>query len=284
MNIPYFRAQHNIDEIAQALSETGVVIVEEMLGQLDIQNIQQELNAHLENAESSVSNINPVIEAFFGDKTKHVAGLATKSKTFVDAVLCHPVMLGLCDQILLPNCANYQLNLGHLMVRGPGSTAQILHRDEDIWIHLPRPHKEVEVATMTALVDFTAENGATLIVPGSHRWDRDRQPQPEEIKAAIMPAGASVIYLGSTLHAGGSNTSLANWRAGLHMSYAVGWLRTEENNYLTTPPKIARTLSPRAQDLLGYSVHDAIKDRGGYLGMVELKDPMKMLLMEGGEC
>lgn len=276
MEIPQFDAKESMNTIVEALADVGVVIVQGMLSQAQIERLQHEIEPHSHAAESHVKGINPAIEAFFGDKTKHVAGLASKSNTFVNDVMCHSVMLGICDHILLPNCACYQLNLGHLMVRGPGSTAQPMHRDEDIWIHLPRPHKEVEVATMTALVDFTEQNGATLVVPGSHRWERERQPLPNEIRRAVMPAGSSVIYLGSTLHAGGTNNTENEWRSGLHMSYAVGWLRTEENNYLITPPDIARQLSPQAAALLGYAVHDAIKDRGGYLGMMNLQDPLKV--------
>lgn len=277
MDIPYFKAGDDLGVIGSALMRAGVVIVEALLEPAEVQQIETELAGYLADAEASVTHINDVIAGFFGDKTKHVAGVASKSATFVEALMCSPVMLSLCDQVLLPSCASYQLNLAHLMVRGPGSIAQIFHRDEDIWIHLPRPHKDVEVATMTALVDFTEENGATLVVPGSHLWERGREPQPHEIKSAIMPAGSSVIYLGSTLHAGGANKTASTWRSGMHMSYAVGWLRTEENNYLTTPPEIAGRLPVKARELLGYSIHDSIRDRGGYLGMVDLKDPMKAL-------
>ena len=278
MEIPYLAASDSIQSITSALSEFGAVIIKDMLSEQSIQNMTQELSGHLKNADSSIDCINDIIAGFFGDKTKHVAGLASKSMTFVDDLMCHQTMLEICDHTFEGNCANYQLNLGHLMVRGPQSIAQPFHRDEDIWIHLPRPHKEVEIATMTALVDFTEENGATLIVPGSHLWERGREATPSEIKRAVMPAGSSAIYLGSTLHAGGANATENIWRAGIHMSYAVGWLRTEENNYLTTPPDIAKTLSRQAQELLGYSVHDSIKDRGGYLGLVDLKDPMKELM------
>ena len=92
-----------------------------------------------------------------------------------------------------------------------------------------------------------------------------------------MPAGSAVIYLGSTLHGAGTNSTQETWRRGLHMSYVVGWLRTEENNVLATPPEIARNLPERAQALLGYAVHDAIEDMGGYAGMVEMRDPLALL-------
>lgn len=277
MDIPVVNALEPAAVISEQLNSHGVVIVKDLLSAESVDQINRELAPYLDQADQSVEHINPVIAAFFGNRTRHVAGVAGKSPAFVDSLMCHPQMLGICDQILLPNCASYQLNLAHLMVRGPGTTPQPFHRDEDIWIHLPRPHKEVEVASMTALVDFTAENGATLVVPGSHRWERDRQPEPAEIRVAAMPAGSAVIYLGSTLHGGGANQTAGEWRSGLHMSYAAGWLRTEENNYLQTPPDVARNMPRRARELLGYQIHDAIQDRGGYLGMLDLKDPMKVL-------
>jgi ectoine hydroxylase-related dioxygenase (phytanoyl-CoA dioxygenase family) len=129
---------------------------------------------------------------------------------------------------------------------------------------------------MTALVDFTQELGATRVVPGSHRWPYEREAQPEEVAVAEMPAGSSVIYLGSTIHGAGANQTDRE-RRGLHLSYVVGWLRTEENNYLATPPEIAKTLPRRAQELIGYSVHDAIRSAGGYLGMLDLRDPVDLL-------
>jgi ectoine hydroxylase-related dioxygenase (phytanoyl-CoA dioxygenase family) len=129
---------------------------------------------------------------------------------------------------------------------------------------------------MIALVDFTRENGATAVVPGSHLWPPERQPLEEEIAYAEMPAGSAVIYLGSTLHAGGNNDS-TGWRRGVHMSYCLGWLRTEENNVLAVPPEAARKLPRRAQELLGYGVHDAIDDLGGYLGMLDMHSPADLL-------
>jgi ectoine hydroxylase-related dioxygenase (phytanoyl-CoA dioxygenase family) len=122
---------------------------------------------------------------------------------------------------------------------------------------------------MIALEDFTAANGATRIVPGSHRWELERQPEEAEIATATMPAGAAAIYLGSTLHGGGANTTADRWRRGMHLSYVVGWLRTEENQSLSVPADVVRTLPRRAQELLGWTAHDALASGGGYLGTVD---------------
>ena len=263
--------------VIECLTAEGAVLVEDMLAQEVVAAVEAEVAPFLDAADPGMRHLNPAIQAFFGDRTRHVASLAAKSPTFTEQVMVHPLFGAVCDAVLGPSCARWQLNLGHLIARGPGAVRQILHRDEDVWVHVPRPHPELQIASMTALVDFSVENGATRVVPGSHRWERGRQPADHEVADAVMPAGATVIYLGSTLHGAGDNTTTDRWRRGLHVSFTLGWLRTEENNYLGTPPEAARRLSRRAQEVLGYAVHDAIADAGGYLGMVELRDPIELL-------
>jgi ectoine hydroxylase-related dioxygenase (phytanoyl-CoA dioxygenase family) len=265
------------DALHAALSEDGGVIVEDFLAPAVVARIRDEVAAARVAANPGMKHLNPAIQFFYGDKTRHVNGMAARSRAFATEVLIHPVFLALCDRVLLPSCARYQLNLGHLIDRGPGAEAQLLHRDEDVWVHVPRPHAELQLASMIALEDFRVENGATRLVPGSHRWPRGRKPEAHEIADAVMPAGSAVIYLGSTIHGAGTNATTGAWRPGLHISYTLGWLRTEENNYLAVPPEIARTLPRAAQEVLGYAVHDAIASAGGYLGMLGLRDPVDLM-------
>ena len=221
--------------ILAELQKSGGVIIEGLLAEELVEQLNREMDPLIEVA-SSTTDINPVIDAFFGDKVRHVTGMAGKSVAFAEQVMCHPLFLSLCNSVLLPNCADYRLNLGHLMDRGPGSKRQYIHRDELVWVHYPDPDREIQVASIVALVDFTQENGATALLPGSHLWKKDRQPQESEIAYAEMKAGSAVIYLGSTLHAGGANQTQEQWRRGFHLSYCLGWLRTEENNLLAVPP------------------------------------------------
>ena len=221
--------------------------------------------------------LSEALDAFYGDRVRQLTGLAAISPSFVSDVLCNETMLAVCDRVLGPSCANYQLNVAQAMDRGPGAEQQYFHRDEDVWIHMPHPRPVLQIASVMALVDFTAENGATRLVPGSHEWPRDRQPSDDEIVVAEMPAGSAIVYLGSVIHGGGANCTENQWRRGMHLSYVVGWLRTEENHYLSIPPSIARDLPEKAQELLGYAVHDAIAEAGGYLGAVDLLDPMQLL-------
>jgi len=266
-----------IADLVAALDEDGAVVIEGLLDAATLAHLNSEVDPCVAAADPAMGHLNPAVAGFFGTRTRHVAGLASRSRCFATDVLCHPTLLGICDAVLLPACAEYVLNLGHIIDRGPGAEQQLVHRDELVWVHVPRPAPTLQVASMIALSDFTAENGATLLVPGSHRWPWDRTPLPEEFTQAVMPAGSAVVYLGSLLHAAGTNRTQAERRRGLHLSYLVGWLRSEENNVLATPPRIARELPERAQRLLGYGVHDAIASMGGYCGMVGLRDPIELL-------
>ena len=257
--IPRLRRADGTEAISGALDQHGAVIVVDMLDDAPRARIAAELGPAVAEADPEREHLNPAVAWFFGKQTRHLTGLAGHSPTFARELLCHPTLLAVCDRVLGPSCASYQLNVGHLLNQ------------------LPSPHPEVQVASITALVDFAAENGATCVIPGSHRWPRERVPRPEEVVAAEMPAGASVVYLGSTIHGGGANRTTDVRRLGLHLSYCLGWLRTEENNVLATPPEIARTLPLRAQELLGYGAHDAIASGGGFLGLVDLRDPVAML-------
>jgi ectoine hydroxylase-related dioxygenase (phytanoyl-CoA dioxygenase family) len=264
-----------VANVCAALDEFGAVIVEGLLSYMVIDAVNREVEPHVAEADPDMRHLNPAIQ-YFHAKARHVTGLAAKSPTFATAVMMHPLLLAICDRVLAPSCARYQLNLAHLLERMPGADDQMLHRDEDVWNLLPRPHPELQVASVIAMVDFARENGATRLVPGSHRWERGRAASEADMACAEMPAGSAVVYLGSTLHAGGGNVTNTP-RRGVHLSYTLGWLRTEENNYLAVPPAIASTLPRDCQALLGYAVHDAIATGGGYLGMLDLRDPLEVL-------
>jgi hypothetical protein len=285
-SIERFTAQSLPDSIYEAVEHDGAAIIEGLLPLDVVARVNAEVEAAVTAADPAEALFNPIMQAFHGPFTKQVAGMPGISPTFAVDIMCHPLLLALCDRILAPSCARYQLNLGHLLQRGPGSEEQWLHRDEAVWSDVPRPAPELQLATVIAFVDFTRDNGATRVVPGSHRWpDRELSPAeqitraaptPDQIAYAEMPAGSAVVYTGGTIHAGGANTTETP-RRGAHLSYCLGWLRTEENNYLSTPPAVAARLPRIAQELLGYAVHDSIPRGGGYLGMVRMQDPVELL-------
>ena len=265
--------------IVDALERDGAVIVEDFLDPDLLARFNTELDPFIETAIPAKDRafLNDVLQWFFGAETRDVTGVAGRSRVFATEILTHPVYRAVCDAILLPSCASYQLNIAHVLDRGPGSTQQLIHRDEVVWVHLPSPHPEVQLASVIALVDFTADNGATRVVPGSHRWPRDRVATADELVPAEMAAGSAIVYLGSTLHGGGANVTTDVRRRGMHVSYCLGWLRTEENQYLSTPIDVVRTLPRESQALLGYAAHDALAAGGGYLGTVRVQDPVELI-------
>ncbi|MCY4192830.1 MAG: phytanoyl-CoA dioxygenase family protein [bacterium] len=266
-----------LEHVLEVIDAEGAVIVEGCFSDEVISRILAELMPHVNKPDANLTFINPAIAAFFGEHMRHVTGLASKSPTFVSEVLLHSLMLDVADAVLGPNCADIQVNVAHMLVVGPGAQAQMPHRDQDVWVHMPQPSPEMELSSVTALCDFTREIGATRVVPGSHRWAPDRRPESHEFADAEMPAGARLIYLGSVIHGAGANSTKDRHRPAFHLSYMLGWLRSEENNCLATPPDIARTLPRRAQELLGYDVHDAVNDGGGYLGALDMRIPADML-------
>ena len=192
-------------------------------------------------------------------------------RAFFD-ILGHPGYLEVADRLLLPNCQNYWMNTGQMMILAPGQPAQELHRDAENWWSITRPDgPELTLSAMFALEDFTPENGATHVVPGSHRWDDyERAARPDETTQAAMPAGSGMIYTGRVIHGGGANTT-ENWRWGLHLSFVLGWLTPEEALPLGTSWEHVRDQPERIQQLLGWRSTTVVGD-GGRLWTVDYED------------
>jgi ectoine hydroxylase-related dioxygenase (phytanoyl-CoA dioxygenase family) len=129
---------------------------------------------------------------------------------------------------------------------------------------------QLEVIVLYALCDFTAENGATRVVPGSHLWPARRKPQEHEVVAAEMKAGSAIYYLGKTLHGGGPNQTKDQLRRALFLGFSLGWLRTKENFFISTPIEAVRDMPERVQQLLGYETH-------GGIGVVDVGCPSALL-------
>jgi len=264
------------EEVVTALERDGCVIVRELLDSLTVSALRAELAPYLEQTPSGGGSSDSAggfaetrTDAFLGFQTKRSSSLVAKSRTYASLVT-HPLMLAVCDAILGPHCAKYQVSATQAIQIGPGEAVQPLHRDDALY---PVPHPlayQFLISSIWAMTDFTTANGATRVVPGSHRWNDERVPRDDEITAAEMPRGSAVLYLGSTLHGGGPN-STNGYRLGTYLGYSLGWLRQEENQYLVVPPEVARTLPERVQRLIGYQLH------GPFLGWVELEDPHVVL-------
>ena len=165
----------------------------------------------------------------------------------------HPLINSLCEKYLAPYSNGYQLHFTQAISIGPNEDPQILHRDRGVWGGYVNRSIETQFSTIWAISDFTEANGSTRIVPGSHKWDKERYPNEDEIVLATMPAGSIMIYNGSVMHGGGKNTTHNDHRLAVLLHYTLTWLRQEENQYLSCPPEIAKELSPELRNLMGYT-------------------------------
>lgn len=206
--------------------------------------------------------------AFEGTSTRRIYSLLTKTR-ICDQIVEHPRVLALLDHLLMPN---YLLSQLQAISIGPGETAQLLHFDDGMY-PLARPRPALSAATIWAVSDFTAENGATVVIPGSHRWGDDRTPTPaDELVSIEMPAGSVVIFLGTLWHGGGANRTADDTRLAVTAQYCQPWLRSQEAFSLSTPPAIAATVPEGIRGMLGYSIHPP------FVGMVNGMHPKRLLL------
>jgi ectoine hydroxylase-related dioxygenase (phytanoyl-CoA dioxygenase family) len=188
---------------------------------------------------------------FYGRRTKRFGSLLRHSPHAAGLVMQRQV-LAIARRILEPWCDRIVLNLTQAIEIHPGALAQYPHRDQDMW-QGPKGEVEYLLNVMWALSPFTAENGATRLLPGSHKTDPAALPAGEPVSIEMAP-GSALLFLGSTLHGGGENRS-SSVRRGVIVSYCLGWLRSFENQYLVYPPEVARHFDPELAALIGYAQH-----------------------------
>ena len=251
--------QSLLERVLADLDRDGYAVVESLLSTDEAAAVRNGLREILDRTPTGRND-------FEGYNTRRIYALFAKTRAF-DALALHPLLLGVLDAILGPS---YQLSAPTGIEIGPGEKAQFLHMDDGIY-PLPRPHPEVVLNSMWALDDFTVENGATRVVPGSHRWT-DRIPvDPDETVPVTMPAGSVLFIVGSLWHGGGENRT-DRPRLGVLLEYAAGWLRQQENHVLAVPPEIVRTLPERLQELIGYGIHPP------FVGYVDGRHPRRYIL------
>lgn len=208
---------------------------------------------------------------FEGRRTKRVYNLLVHGACF-EAIPVHARVLPIVEGVLDSGCLVSSLSS---IAIHPGEMAQPIHADDQL-LPLPKPHVATVCNTMWALTDFTEANGATRLVPGSHRWDHSPVYGSEHPSIpATMRRGSVLVWHGSLWHGGGANRSDAV-RVGIAMNYCAGWIRQQENQQLGIPREIARGFGKRLRELVGYGVYR------GLVGHIDKRDPVE-LLGESGE-
>jgi ectoine hydroxylase-related dioxygenase (phytanoyl-CoA dioxygenase family) len=263
MPVPRFAATTAGADVAEALGREGCAIVERLVPPAVLDRVREELRPWLDATPYGPDD-------FAGRRTRRTGGLIARSPACRDLVV-HPVVLDAVKGVLA-HATSVQLHLTQVIAIGPGEPAQTIHRDQWAFDFFPFPRGyEVQCNTIWAMTDFTEANGATRVIPGSHRFEDRRELEQDATEPAEMPAGSVLFYTGSLYHGAGANRSDAI-RYGVNITYAVSWLRQEENQYLSVPAEIARELPDALLRLMGYA-------RGAYaLGYVDdLRDPLDVL-------
>lgn len=232
------------ETIAAILDADGALILDDVLSPADVARVGGEIDPYVEATAAGR-------DSFTGYQTTRTGALVARSPACRELVM-HPAILAACDVFLKRACDRYQLHLTQVIRIRPGQPRQPLHRDRLAWGGFLK-EVEPQLNTIWAMTDFTEANGATQVAPGSPGWPEQRSAEPHEVGHAEMKAGSVLVYSGSVIHGGGENRTGAD-RVGINITYCLGWLRQEENQYLSCPPPIARTLDPQLQALLGYSM------------------------------
>jgi len=248
------------------MNERGWTIIEGFLDEGRLAAFRAGIEPHL----GGLRGRNP----FEGRTTERVYTLVGRGQVFED-LSCDPRLMAVLSAFLKPN---FLLSASHAIRILPGEVAQGLHTDDSFYL-VPRPRPPLGISVIGAIDPFTAENGGTMMVPGSHRWGtkeltafRERRmaaPSSETVPLE-MPAGAIAVFPGTLVHGAGANRSDAA-RLAFTSQYCEPWLRTQENFYLSVPRERVRAMAPELQSLLGYSITPP------FLGMVSASHPLKTL-------
>jgi ectoine hydroxylase-related dioxygenase (phytanoyl-CoA dioxygenase family) len=240
--IQHLPCESSSEEVCEALERDGCVVVDAVLDRSDIDQVTREMAPHLDTTP-------PGEDEFHGLETRRVGTLVARSPKAREIIM-NPTVLGVTANVL-SHARTFQLNITEYVSIGPGSAAQEIHTDQ--MVEYPFPHGyETVLSSMWALTDFAEANGATRIVPGSHKLKDHRDFSQEESEPAEMEAGSVLLYTGSVYHGGGANRTDSN-RDGLILQYTMGWLRQEENQYLCVPIETLRELPEDLLRLMGYT-------------------------------
>lgn len=252
-------ASASVEEAVACVKEHGYVIIEELASRAEMDRAQAELAPYIDNTRWGESEVT-------GRFTRRTGSLVARSPGARELLL-HPLVLGTVEGCLSAP-RSFQLSLTEVISLSPGAPAQFIHRDTAAPV---ADDYETQISTLWAMTDYTEDMGATRIVPGSHHLAAGRKFTIADTIAATMQRGSILMYSSKLYHGGGQNIS-SHTRQAMNVNYIVGWMRQEENQYLSCPREVARSLPEALLRLMGYDTYMSI----GRIG--DWEDPLQFAL------
>ncbi|MFM8354507.1 MAG: phytanoyl-CoA dioxygenase family protein [Gammaproteobacteria bacterium] len=271
-----------VDDVLEVIDRDGGVIVADYLHADVMDEIRRDLLPKGELVPTGA-------DGFSGRSTRRMSAPFAHTRRMVDVVtnplflesarrlIDTPIVYGSGDRAI-PMRPGIRIGVTQLIQIGPGQRSQPLHRDDWalLWRHHPADRREARLQVMLAVSRFTQANGGTLVVPGSHRWDDERLPEPSEAISCEMAPGSALVFIGSTFHGGGANVTADEWRTGLTVAIDSANVRQEENMYLSLSPEVVASYPEDIQRLLGWQASEVTR-----MGWVEIDgqmaDPIALL-------
>ena len=268
VSVVHLPANASAIEVHEVLARDGALIIDDLADTELIDRISTEMAPFIEATPGGSDD-------FSGRTTKRTGALIARSPSSHELIQ-HPTILDVTGR-LLDKAQSYQLHLTQVIAIGPDSPGQSIHRDQWAFDFFEFPDDyHVQCNTIWALTEFTEANGATRLIPGSQALPNSFEHTVDETVPAEMSKGSCLLYTGKVYHGGGANET-DETRVGLNITYDVGWLRQEENQYLSVPHDIAAELPDELLRLMGYRI-------GAYaLGYIDdVRDPIEALRESSG--
>jgi ectoine hydroxylase-related dioxygenase (phytanoyl-CoA dioxygenase family) len=246
----------SVDEILRIVDEDGGVIITQLLTQDQVRRFNADIEPAMQSTTPGAKHADEGIAGFHGSNTKRLTNLITYSKTFREEIIEHNLVHALADAVFNEESGSYWMTTAQVIEIGPGNEAQPLHRDLENnypFVAMGPAGPQVMINFLIALTDFTEENGATRVIPGSNKWsDYEDRGTPEMTIPAEMASGDVLFINGKVAHGGGQNHTTDVYRRGVAFALQPGFLTPEEAYPFIVDRELARSLSPRLQRLIGF--------------------------------
>lgn len=254
--VPRVKASAGAQCIVDQMQEYGGVIIEEFLSLQQVQQLNKDIDEPLEKLQQGSLNDDPDLKKFHGAQTKRLTNLVTHSRVFREEILDQDLLHSISEIVFAEDKKAYWMSAGQAIQIHPGNVAQQLHRDQSqfrIFDLMGPAAPEGVINFLIALTEFTEENGATRVIPMSHKWAAfENLGAAEDTIPACMKPGDCLFISGKTVHGGGANMTAAESRRGLALAMSASYLTPEEAYTFQVDLELARTMSRRAQRLIGF--------------------------------